>query len=324
MRMTIGKGKVNYFPNSLGGGCPMTAPEHMGGFVHYMEKVDGHKIRERSESFKDHFSQATMFWHSITKPEQDRLVSALHFELGKVESYEVRHRMIHEIFNRVDHELARRAAAGIGVPPPEQDEARQVTKRAPEVSVEHQKKPGVKTLKVAIIAAEGFDYQALMETKEGLEAAGARTMIVSKFLGTLNGEGGDVEVDKSYITTASVLFDAVFVPGGTHVETLQKQGDALHFVNEAFKHGKTIGATGEAVQLLRSADFQDIRIADSAEVVESLGVVTVAGDEALADRVRGAVGMDEATGLGGFTPRLIAALAQHRHWGRLQSDAVPA
>jgi catalase len=66
MRMTIGKGKANYFPNSLGGGCPMTAPENMGGYVHYMEKVEGHKVRERSESFKDHFSQATMFWHSIT------------------------------------------------------------------------------------------------------------------------------------------------------------------------------------------------------------------------------------------------------------------
>jgi hypothetical protein len=62
MRMTIGKGKTNYFPNSLGGGCPMTAPENLGGSVHYTEKVEGHKVRERSESFKDHFSQATMFW----------------------------------------------------------------------------------------------------------------------------------------------------------------------------------------------------------------------------------------------------------------------
>jgi catalase len=41
-------------------------------------------------------------------------------------------------------------------------------------------------------------------------------MVVSKFLGTLQGEGGEVEVDKSYVTTASVLFDAVFVPGGRH------------------------------------------------------------------------------------------------------------
>jgi hypothetical protein len=119
--------------------------------------------------------------------------------------------MIREIFNKVDHQLARRAAKGIGVPPPERDEAKPVSKRAPEVSVEHQKVPGVKTPKVAILAAEGFDHEALDTTKGAIEAAGARPMIVSKFLGTLEGEGGEVQVDKSYVTTASVLFDALFV-----------------------------------------------------------------------------------------------------------------
>ena len=324
MRMTIGKGKTNYFPNSLGGGCPMTAPEKMGGFVHYQEKVEGHKIRERSESFRDHFSQATMFWHSITEPEQDRLVSALHFELGKVESYEVRHRMIHEIFNRVDHQLARRAAEGIGVPPPERDEAKPVAKRAPEVSVEHQKKPGVKTLKVAILAAGGFDHATLTETKEAIEKAGARTEVVAKFLGTLKGEGGEVEVDRSHVTTASVLFDAVFVPGGRHVDTLLKLGDAVHFVSEAFKHGKPVGATGEAVELLRRAALPGIRLAGSGEVVEDRGVVTVAGGESLGDRVKGAVGMVEGSGVAGFVPRFLAALAEHRHWGRETTEMVPA
>jgi catalase len=325
MRMTIGKGKVNYFPNSLGGGCPMTAPENMGGFVHYMEKVDGRKVRERSDSFKDHFSQASMFWHSISKPEQDRLVSALHFELGKVESYEVRHRMIHEIFNKVDHELARRAAAGIGVPLPESDEARPVSKRAPEVSIEHQKKPGIRTLKVAILAAEGFDHEALTETKEALESGGARTMVVSNFLGTLRGEGGEIEVDKSYVTTASVLFDAVFVPGGRRsVDALLTHGEALHFVAEAFKHGKPVGATGEGVELLRAAPMNGVRLADSSEAVEHRGVVSVAGDGSRSDRVRGAVDLGESTGVGGFVSLFLDALAQHRHWGRDQSERVPA
>src|SRR5690606_34366296 len=213
---------------------PRTASAEEGGYVHYTEKMEGRKVRERSDSFKDHFSQATMFWHSITRPEQDRLVSAIHFELGKVSSYEVRHRMIHDIFNKVDHEMARRAAEGIGVPPPEKDEAKPVSTRAPEVSVEHQKVPGVKTLKVAILVAEGYDHGALSETRKALEAAGARPVIVSRFLGTVKGDGGEVEVDKSYVTTASVLFDVLFVPGGRHVEELRRQGDAIHYVNEMF------------------------------------------------------------------------------------------
>ncbi len=324
MRMTIGKGKVTYTPSSLEGGYPKTASAEEGGYVHHAEKVDGRKIRQRSESFQDHFSQATMFWRSISKPEQDRLVSAIHFELGKVNSYDVRHRMIHEIFNKVDHDLARRAAEGIAVPPPEKDEAKPVGKRAPEVSVENQKKPGIATRKVAIIVAEGFDHAAVEATRAAVERAGGRPVIVSKFLGTVKGEGGEVEVDKSYVTTASVLFDSLFIPGGRHVEVLKTHGDAVHYIEEMFKHGKPIGATDEALELMRMARLPGIDLADSEEVVESHGVVTVAGDEKLRDRVKGAVGMSEQTGLGGFTARFLEAAAQQRHWGRAQSEAVPA
>ena len=74
-----------------------------------------------------------------------------------------------------------------------------------------------------------------------------------QFLGTLAGDGGEVVVDRSYVTTASVVFDAVFVPGGRHVDALRTHGDALHFLSESFKHGKPVGATGVAVELLRLA-----------------------------------------------------------------------
>ena len=172
---------------------------------------------------------AVIFWHSLTTPEQDRLVSALHFELGKVENYDVRHRMIYDILNKVDHELARRAATGIGVPPPEKGAAEAVTTRAPEVSVEHQKKRGVKTLKVAVLVADGFDHDSLEHTRKALESAGVRTTLIAKFLGVVHGAGGDVQADKSHVTTASVLFDAVFVPGGRHVGAPNAGGrGALH------------------------------------------------------------------------------------------------
>lgn len=94
MRQTINKGKVNYWPNSLAGGCPMMAPENMGGYVHHAERVEGHKIRARSESFNDHYSQATLFWNSMTEPEKKHIVKAAHFELGKVMSKEIRRRML--------------------------------------------------------------------------------------------------------------------------------------------------------------------------------------------------------------------------------------
>ena len=74
MRQRIMTRKVNYQPNSLGGGCPMQlggrpgqAPGARDGFVTYPERLEGHKVRARSLSFSDHFTQATMFWNSQTR-----------------------------------------------------------------------------------------------------------------------------------------------------------------------------------------------------------------------------------------------------------------
>ncbi len=51
--MTINKGKTSYFPNTVGDGKPRPASAEEGGYVHYMEKVEGKIIRSRSEKFKD-------------------------------------------------------------------------------------------------------------------------------------------------------------------------------------------------------------------------------------------------------------------------------
>ncbi len=308
MRQTINRGRVNYFPNSLGGGCPMTAPASAGGYVHYMERVDGRKVRERSESFKDHFSQATMFWNGLTPDEQDRLVSAGHFELGKVESKEVRHRMVHEFFNRIDHGLAVRIARGVGIEPPSAFAGKKIDKRAPEVSVKRRGRfDTIATRKVAILLADGFDHHQFMAVKQALMDGGAYPKVVARFKGKLtSADGQEVEVDMSHVTTASVVFDAVFVSGGQEsIAAQMEQGDALHFVQEAFKHGKPVGATGEGVELLREARLPGITLSDRA-VISDKGVVTT------------------RDGIDGFTERFVEAIAQHRHFDREMKKQLPA
>jgi catalase len=319
-RQTINKGKVNYSPNSLGGGCPMTAPENMGGYVHYMERVEGHKIRERSESFKDHFSQATMFWHSLTEPEQDRLVSAAHFELGKVASKEVRQRMVHEFFNKIDHQLAVRVAGGIGIDPPQTFAGKMVEKRAPEVSTEFRaREDTIQSRRIAILAADGVNAEELMAIKDALMQQGAQAEVISQFLGTIKGaNGSEVMVDKNYVTTASIMYDAVFVPGGQQsINTLKQHGDALFFLNEAFKHCKPIGATSEGIELLKTANLPGIALADQSarkEAVADKGVVTQW------------LGSSKTNGQNSdaFIAQFIQAIGQHRHWMRLEKEQVPA
>jgi catalase len=310
-RQMINQGRTNYFPNSLGGGFPKPASRAEGGYVHYEEKVEGRKIRSRSEKFRDFFSQAKLFWNSLSGPERKHLLSAAHFELGKVQSKEVRQRMV-DLFNRVDHDLAKQAAMGIGIAPPDRSEARDVGKKSPAVSMADTVKNTVKSRRVAILAADGVNYDELTMVRDTLTEAGASCKIVSLYRGTLKGHNGrEIEVDKSYVTTASVLFDAIYVPGGRQsVDALKTHGEALHFVNEAFKHCKPLAAMTEGVELLTDSSIQGVRLSEPerrGDIVSDKGVVTA----------RGKVDVMQ------FATSFIDAIAAHRHWDREEKMHVP-
>ena len=325
MRQTINRGQTNYSPNSTRGGCPMTASRDSGGFTHYMEKVEGHKVRERSDSFKDYFSQAKLFYDSMSEPEKKHILDAFHFELGKVENKQIRQRMVYMMAS-VDRELAGEIAMGIGVDEPTDEskikeaakdalpraKAKRSVDRSPALSQENLKGTSIKGRKVAIMIDEGFDYAAVMKVKNMLKENKAMAEIVSKFHGKIKSETGEeLETDKSHVTTASVVYDAIYIPGGQKsVEAMKKQGDVLHFINEAYKHCKPIAATGEAVDLFAQSGIEGANFAsDGGEVVEHMGVVTVVENEKF----------DE------FVALFKEAIMQHRHWAREEHKAmVPA
>jgi catalase len=322
MRQTVHEGRVNYEPNSLGGGCPMSSPEAMRGFVSFPEGMDGPKLRERSDTFNDHFTQATLFWNSQSEVEKQHIVSALHFELGKVDHMHIRQRVCDLLFH-VDEDLARRAAAGVGVdevtgdlsylddstaPQPGPARGAAAPGRDPALSMAHQQS-SPRTRKVAVLAADGVDQESLAPVLEALDEAGARPLVVSAELGQLNGAGEPLEVDKTFATAGSVMFDAVLVAGGDEsVATLKEEGDALHFVNEAFKHAKPLAAMGAGIELLRAASLPDLELAGAEdEVIDDRGVVTAGSDADLTS----------------FGWKVLEALSVHRHWER-EKDPVPA
>jgi catalase len=321
-RQTINVGRTNYFPNSRGGGCPMTASGDLGGYVHYAEKVEGRKVRERSESFRDHFSQATLFWNSMTDVEKEHIVEAAQFELGKVESVEIRKRVVYDLFNNVDHDFARRVAEGLGIEPPKAA-GKNHGRRSPALSMEQAARAAqasangsLKGRNVAALIADGVDDKQLETTRQALLKQRARLQTVAKRGGAVKGASGQpVQVDKTFSTTASVEFDAVLVPGGQQsVEALQLSGDALHFVSEAFKHCKPIAAFGDGVDLLLKAHVDGVPVAgkdNSDAVIDAHGVIT-ARDGTENEQTEQAV------------ERFIAAIARHRHWDRAQKDQVPA
>ncbi|RZK35309.1 MAG: catalase, partial [Hymenobacter sp.] len=117
MRQTINKGKVAYGPNRLNDNYPQQAKQSEGGFNTVYERVEGPKIRRRSKSFLDFYSQARLFWNSQSDVEKMHIVKALRFELSHVMTEYIRELTLVQL-NQVDHDLARRVAEGLGMEVP--------------------------------------------------------------------------------------------------------------------------------------------------------------------------------------------------------------
>ncbi len=65
MRYANRPGNINFEPSSLGGDAA-EAPAAQGGFVTYPEVLSGPKLRAQPSSFGDYFSQATLFYRSLS------------------------------------------------------------------------------------------------------------------------------------------------------------------------------------------------------------------------------------------------------------------
>jgi catalase len=301
-RQTINTGRVAYFPNSLGGGCPAHSPEGMAAFSSYAEKIDGQKIRMRSPSFGDHFSQATLFWNSMADWEKKHIVDAFSFELNMLEVKAVQERVVNELLANVADELAQRVAQNIGMsfkPAGAKRNGKKPAKASPALSMD---KPAdaIKGRKVAILVADGVDAKQVMALRAELASQGALADVIARFPGTVKAMGGkDLPVDKAAPNAASVLYDAVFVPGGREsVDTLKKLAIVVQFVNEAYSHCKTLGVVGEGVDLLAQAQIEPSD-----------------GDSGI---IVGSAGRD----LGNFITSFISAMKKHRHFSR-QVEVVP-
>ena len=245
--------------------------------------MEGRKVRARSESFKDHFSQATMFWNSMTAPEKEHIIEAFSFELGKCQETWIREGAV-EMFINVNLEMAQAIAKNIGVKPPANGGS-SVTKASPALSLNNTVKSPA-TRKVGVLIDQGFNEAEVMEILEGLEAKGVQYKVVSEMQGKLKGTSGkEIEVDHTFSTTDPVLYDAIYAVGGPDVSRKFAK-EAARYIAEAFDHYKPIGATHDGQQWLEAAGIEN-----------QPGVVAA------------------NTG-SSFTSSFLEAIAAHRHWER--------
>jgi catalase len=319
MRQEINVGRVSYHPNSLGGGCPYQAKIAEGGFSSFNERIDAQKVRERSESFSDHFSQAKLFFGSQTDIEQNHIINALRFELGKVEVAAIRTRML-GLLNQVDETLASKVAEGLGIEVPKMpekpmnhgvgadaDPKKHEPKlgKIPSIQISDalsmiKNKNNSKTIEsriVAFLCSDGVDDDSVKKMKSALEAESATVKIIGTNATAIKtASGSELKVDHSLLTVSSVLFDSVFIPSGkSSIEKLKLEDKIPDFLNDAYKHCKVIGAEKEGIELLNDTNFINKL---SENKLKEFGIITYETD---------------ATDL---AQNFIDAMGEHRIWAR--------
>jgi catalase len=246
-QMNVPTGRVAYEPNSLSVDAPRESLER--GFTTSSRPLDGKPIRERSESFSDHYSQARLFYKSITPPEQKHLANALTFELGKLETEAIRLRMLGHLL-LIDKDLADKVIGALGA----EGKAAKITpakgpvdlKPSPALRLYGKFKPTLQGRKVGILLGEGFDAGIKKQLQAQIESEGAKSAIVaSKIQGEKDSADQLTTADSALRSSPSVLFDAVVILSGPAGDrALSNDPSAVGFVVDAVRHCKAVGFAG--------------------------------------------------------------------------------
>ncbi len=270
MQMGVPKGRVSYSPSSL---SPTTERQDpAAAFKSVPVHEAGDKLKARSVTFSDHFSQARQFFVSQTEPEQNHIVSAFIFELSKVETEVVRTHMLGQLAN-VDEAIAKRVAAGLGYEGPITKsvttvEARTDLAASPMLSILAKAKPTLKGRLVGCLVADGTDPKLVTALEAEAVKLGAQVKVIAPKVGGAKGsDGGLIRADFQLAGGPSVLFDTVVLAlSADGAALLAKEAAAVAFVHDAFAHLKVIGHTRAAKPLM-----------DKAGVVPDAGIVAVNG-----------------------------------------------
>jgi catalase len=273
-QMAVPKGRVSYEPNSLQAAAPRESLDR--GFTTSARPLEGSPVRARSESFSDHYSQARLFYRSITLPEQKHLANALTFELGKVETEAVRLRMLGHLL-LIDKELANKVITALGA----EGQAEKITpaktpielEPSPALRIYEKYKPTLAGRKVGVLLCAGFDGKLKKEVVSQIEAEGAKAAIITcKIQGELDSQGESTPSEMALRASPSVLFDAIVVLAGPEGDkNLASDPAALNFLMDAVRHCKAVGFSGIP------------SLARGAEIKEQPGVVNVTGKTGVKD-----------------------------------------
>ena len=114
-------------------------------------------------------------------------------------------------------------------------------------------------MKVAILVTDDFEQAELVEPRKALDAAGAKTTVISPKEGEVQGFKHDEKADKVKVdmplnSANADEFDAVLIPGGAlNADALRVEKKAQEFVRKIDQAGKPLAVICHGPWLLVSA-----------------------------------------------------------------------
>lgn len=278
-QLAVHGGVAPYKPNSLDAGCPFFAGADEGAFVDVPVTVpEATKVRENPASYDDHFSQARLFWRSMSPVEQEHIVNAYSFELGKCYEQAVKERQLIALAN-IDSELCARVAQGLGLPAPERTVQYDEPEASPVLSQVGDTWPADGRL-VGIVVDPDADLTGVAALREELLGAGVLPLLIAPRGGEL-GEG--LVAQRTFATARSIEFDAVVVAGAAPPapDALpsrdSKAGDDSTvvtdprvglLVQECFRHCKAVVAVGDGRAVLDELGLAGVGVLTADDPVE--------------------------------------------------------
>ncbi|MDP9802756.1 catalase [Acinetobacter calcoaceticus] len=266
---TIHKGQASYQPNSIDGNWPVETPPaaENGGFESYYERVSGQKIRERSESFSDHFSQPRLYYKSLAPHEQKHVVDAYTFELSKVKRKYIRERQVQQILANIDLDLARQVGENLGIEVPDLslDFKPQAVEKSAKLSMLAFPPADIKGRKIAVLIHNLVKSDALETIKNWAIKEGAIVHLLAPNLAPVKDHQDKViAADGMQMAEPSIAYDAVIIPDGDNLNAVIQDGVTRHYILEAYKHLKPIVFLGNKSDLLEPLNL----VADEGTLIE--------------------------------------------------------
>jgi catalase len=220
------------------------------------------KVRASPASFDDHYSQTRQFWLSMTPVEQEHIIRAYTFELGKCYEQAIKERQLQCLAN-IDPVLCEEVATGLGLPAPEPTVELVDLEPSPALSQVGEAWPPDGRM-VGIVVDPDGDLAGVAEVREAVFAAG----MVPLLIGPHGGMVGGLPVQRTFATARSVEFDVVLLAGAPvpapdalptrdakagAADTAELDPRVVLLLQECFRHAKVIGAWGEGAQALEIA-----------------------------------------------------------------------